>query len=68
MLRNFFKESNFPPGSAHLKFYDGLIKSAREQKENPTASKFMYIRELLKDFPRRKFILVGDSGELDPEM
>ncbi|CAG8586313.1 6104_t:CDS:2 [Paraglomus occultum] len=68
MLRNFFKEYNFPPGSAHLKFYDGLIKSAREQKENPTASKFMYIRELLKDFPQRKFILVGDSGELDPEI
>jgi len=67
-LRSFFNTYNFPPGSAHLKFYDGLIKSAIEQKENPMASKFMYIRELLKDFPERKFILIGDTGELDPEI
>jgi phosphatidate phosphatase APP1 len=64
----FFKTYNFPPGSAHLKFYDGLIKSAVQQRENPMASKFMYIRELLKDFPQRKFILIGDTGELDPEI
>ncbi|CAB4380405.1 unnamed protein product [Rhizophagus irregularis] len=67
-LRSFFQTYNFPPGSAHFKFYDGLIKSAYEQKENPMASKFMYIRELLKDFPNRKFILIGDTGELDPEI
>nr|CAG8483848.1 7258_t:CDS:2 [Entrophospora candida] len=64
-LRSFFNTYNFPPGSAHLKFYDGLIKSAVEQKENPMASKFMYIRELLKDFPKRKFILVGDTEHPD---
>ncbi|CAI2181711.1 6026_t:CDS:10 [Funneliformis geosporum] len=67
-LKSFFQTYNFPPGSAHFKFYDGLIKSAYEQKENPMASKFMYIRELLKDFPNRKFILIGDTGELDPEL
>ncbi|CAJ0847522.1 10756_t:CDS:2 [Entrophospora sp. SA101] len=64
-LRSFFNTYNFPPGSAHLKFYDGLIKSAVEQKENPMASKFMYIRELLKDFPKRKFILIGDTEHPD---
>ncbi|KAG9306751.1 hypothetical protein G9A89_005651 [Geosiphon pyriformis] len=68
MIRGFFETYEFPPGSAHLKFYDGLIKSAVQQKENPMASKFMYIRELLKDFPKRKYILVGDTGELDPEI
>ncbi|RHZ54804.1 hypothetical protein Glove_423g35 [Diversispora epigaea] len=68
MLRSFFNTHNFPPGSAHLKFYDGIIRSARDQKGNPTASKFEYIRELLKDFPKRKFILVGDSGEHDPDI
>uniref|UniRef100_A0A1D1XS85 Uncharacterized protein C29B5.04c n=1 Tax=Anthurium amnicola TaxID=1678845 RepID=A0A1D1XS85_9ARAE len=67
-LRSFFQTYDFPPGSAHFKFYDGLIKSAYEQKENPMASKFMYIKELLKDFPTRKFILIGDTGELDPEI
>jgi len=32
------------------------------------ASKFVYIRELLKDFPQRNFILIGDTGEMDPEI
>ncbi|RUS21852.1 hypothetical protein BC937DRAFT_91285 [Endogone sp. FLAS-F59071] len=68
MIRGFFQTYAFPPGSAHMKFYDGLIKSAYQQKENPMASKFFYIRELLKDFPHRKFILIGDTGELDPEI
>ncbi|CAG8466138.1 3315_t:CDS:2 [Diversispora eburnea] len=68
MLRSFFNTHNFPPGSAHLKFYDGLIRSARDQRGNPTASKFEYIREILKDFPKRKFILIGDSGEHDPDI
>ncbi|CAG8452984.1 6898_t:CDS:10 [Dentiscutata heterogama] len=68
MLRTFFDTFNFPPGSAHLKFYDGLFKSAREQKQHPMESKFVYIRELLRDFPQRKFILVGDTGEYDPEI
>ncbi|RUP50186.1 hypothetical protein BC936DRAFT_140039 [Jimgerdemannia flammicorona] len=68
MVRAFFQTYEFPPGSAHMKFYDGLIKSAYQQKENPMASKFFYIRELLKDFPHRKFILIGDTGELDPEI
>ncbi|KAF0361203.1 actin cytoskeleton organization protein app1 [Gigaspora margarita] len=68
MLRTFFDTCNFPPGSAHLKFYDGVFKSAREQKLHPMESKFVYIRELLRDFPERKFILVGDTGEYDPEI
>ncbi|RHZ49349.1 hypothetical protein Glove_522g88 [Diversispora epigaea] len=68
MIRSFFNTYHFPPGSAHLKFYDGIFKSARNQRDHPMASKFMYIRELLKDFPERKFILIGDTGELDPEI
>ena len=26
------------------------------------------IRKILEDFPHRKFILVGDAGEMDPEV
>ncbi|CAG8473534.1 11770_t:CDS:2 [Acaulospora morrowiae] len=67
-LRSFFQEHNFPQGSAHLKFYE-LIKSARDHnKGSSTASKKKYITELLKDFPERKFILIGDTGERDPEL
>jgi len=30
--------------------------------------KLQVIEPILKDFPQRKFILVGDSGEKDPEV
>ncbi len=62
MLKQFIKR--FPPGSAHLKFYD-LVKSLFE---DPGSSKNNYIKEILEDFPNRKFILVGDSGQMDMEM
>ncbi len=32
------------------------------------AFKFSQIDTILKDFPARKFILIGDSGESDPEV
>ncbi len=58
----------FPPGSFHLKavriwdssFFD-LFKPGTETK--PAA-----IRPILEAFPGRTFVLVGDSGEKDPEI
>ena len=65
MLKQFFHTKRFPPGSAHLKFYNDLVKSLLEE---PGLSKSNYITEIFEDFPDRKFILVGDSGETDMEM
>ncbi|CAJ0752334.1 257_t:CDS:2 [Entrophospora sp. SA101] len=59
MLRKFFHNKKFPPGSAHLKFYDDLMKTLL--LEGRGESKRNYIEEILNDFPKRKFILVGDS-------
>lgn len=64
-LLEFFHTHKFPPGSAHLRLHDSVLKTYfMEPGENKRRS----IREILKDFPRRKFILVGDSGEIDMEM
>ena len=35
---------------------------------DPVKYKLSVIEPLLKQFPRRKFILIGDSGERDPEI
>ncbi|GET67465.1 DUF2183 domain-containing protein [Rhizophagus irregularis DAOM 181602=DAOM 197198] len=50
---------------AHLKFYNDLVKSLLEE---PGLTKKKYIEKIFKDFPRRKFILIGDSGEYDMEI
>ena len=67
-LRDFFEDVGLPNGSFHLRsfrlkdnsFFD-LFKSSRETKPQ-------VIETLLTTFPGRKFILIGDSGEADPEI
>jgi len=66
-LRHFFLTAGLPDGSMHLKLFRlkdstplGRIRSKR--------SKRAAIVQILDHFPRRRFILVGDSGERDPEV
>ena len=67
LLEQFFKVSGLPPGSVHLKQYSGMLmmqgmfESAAERKRSS-------LDKILRDFPRRKFVLVGDSGEGDLEV
>ena len=67
-LRDFFDLAGLPKGSFHMRSFRlkdesflNLIKSSREHK--PGA-----IEALMADFPGRDFVLVGDSGESDPEI
>jgi phosphatidate phosphatase APP1 len=64
-LSEFFKEKQFPRGSVHLRTVStsDIIIGGRVGKH-----KLDTIERILTDFPQRKFILVGDSGEMDPEM
>ncbi|CAI5758380.1 unnamed protein product [Candida verbasci] len=56
---------NLPPGSIHLKTYHGnLINSLLE---TPSLRKQEYLYKILQDFPEKKFICIGDSGEYDLE-
>ncbi|KAF9110664.1 hypothetical protein BGX27_006037 [Mortierella sp. AM989] len=65
-LLDFFHTHMFPPGSAHLKVHDNNI--LKTYFMTPGENKRRSIREILNDFPDRKFILVGDSGEIDLEI
>ncbi|KAF9954677.1 hypothetical protein BGZ72_004405 [Mortierella alpina] len=64
-LLDFFHTHMFPPGSAHLRMHDSVL---RTYFTTPGENKRRCIREILLDFPDRKFILVGDSGEIDLEI
>ncbi|KAL4999161.1 hypothetical protein BDV10DRAFT_58552 [Aspergillus recurvatus] len=65
LLERFFKMVGLPPGSFHLKQYSGIFQGIFE----PTLErKKGNLERILQDFPDRKFILVGDSGESDLEV
>ncbi|KAF7716769.1 Uncharacterized protein PECH_008806 [Penicillium ucsense] len=65
LLERYFKQVGLPPGSFHLKQYSGMLQGIFE----PTAErKRGPLEQILRDFPERKFILVGDSGEADLEV
>lgn len=62
-LAGFLKDSGFPSGSFSLKQLSSsnIFESARERK-------LPVIEDLFRRYPQRKFILVGDSGQEDPEI
>lgn len=63
-IEEFLQSSRFPRGSMHLKEYYGLLNGLFEPASE---KKKMNLNGILKDFPKRKFILIGDSGEGDLE-
>ncbi|KAI8078056.1 uncharacterized protein B0P05DRAFT_543933 [Gilbertella persicaria] len=65
MLDKFLKDARFPPGSMHLRDDGKLISRL---VETPGQAKRDAILKILHDFPQRRFILVGDSGEIDLEI
>ena len=65
VLRSFFDQTGLPPGSFHLKHYVGMLQGALE----PAADrKRGTVERVMQDFPDRKFLLIGDSGEADLEV
>jgi len=64
----------FPEGSFHLNFFPKNFLSADTRRlavggfKSTFDHKVEEITRLMKRFPRRQFILVGDSGEVDPEV
>ncbi|KAG9248296.1 hypothetical protein BJ878DRAFT_62907 [Calycina marina] len=65
VLVSFFQIAGLPPGSYHLKQYTGMLQGIFEpvaERKKGTLTKIM------KDFPERRFILIGDSGEADLEV
>ncbi|KAL2270477.1 hypothetical protein VTJ83DRAFT_2661 [Remersonia thermophila] len=65
LLASFFHIAGLPRGSMHLKRYTGMLQGIFE----PVAErKKGTLDTILRDFPERKFLLVGDSGEADLEV
>ena len=67
-LREFLDEAGFPAGSIHLR---------RPRRPAPNlfpllfpvrSRKHLVLHSIVRMFPRRSFVLVGDSGERDPEI
>ena len=65
-LDAFLRDGDFPPGSMHLRESTAWTRllpvGAKSRDHKPGV-----LADLLADFPRRRFLLVGDSGEEDPE-
>jgi phosphatidate phosphatase APP1 len=67
-LSEFVKSNGFPSGAFYLKKFRWKDESFLSLFESPERHKPTAIEPLLKQFPRRQFILVGDAGERDPEI
>ena len=75
----FGEEAGFPEGTFHMKnvrtnpfeseSYADVWKLIGSGSQQVTLEqKIGQISALLRDFPQRKFVLIGDSGEKDPEV
>jgi phosphatidate phosphatase APP1 len=58
----------FPHGSFHLRSFRLRDQLLRRVMLTRRSGKANVIRSILRTFPERRFLLVGDSGELDPEI
>jgi phosphatidate phosphatase APP1 len=58
----------FPEGTFHLRMFRLRDHMLRRLFLVRRPVKGVVIKSLLKTFPQRKFVLVGDSGERDPEI
>lgn len=67
-LVEFCRAEGFPPGPFHLKYFrptDSTVLSVLSSQEK---TKHRAIGSVIAAFPKRRFVLVGDSGEQDPEI
>ncbi len=67
-LRDFCEEAGFPEGTFHLKTVRLTDSSAFTLFGPQDVFKMAAIGRVLADFPERRFVLVGDTGERDPEI
>jgi phosphatidate phosphatase APP1 len=67
-LADFIRSNGFPAGVFYLKSFRWKDESFFNLFEGPEKYKPTVIEPLMKRFPNRKFVLVGDSGERDPEI
>lgn len=65
IIHQYFESVCLPPGLIHLKQYSGnIIASLREPSSSRKRNTLI---KILRDFPQKKFLCIGDSGEHDFE-
>lgn len=67
-LDSFRAASGYPAGSFDMQLFRFKDRTAFNLFADPDKLKLSAMERLFKNFPRRRFILVGDSGEHDPEL
>jgi hypothetical protein len=67
-LSEFVRSNGFPGGVFCLKQVRWKDRSLLSLFAAPAKHKLSVLEPLFKQFPRRRFVLVGDSGEEDPEI
>jgi len=67
-LATFLERAGFPPATFHLKRFRIKDSTVFDLLKSGARTKPEQIRPLLDAFPKRRFYLVGDSGEQDPEV
>jgi phosphatidate phosphatase APP1 len=67
-LAKHFIDEELPLGSFHLRSFRLRDHMLRRIFFGRRPIKGIVIRNLMQRFPQRKFVLVGDSGEYDPEI
>lgn len=65
VIDKYFRNVKLPVGSIHLKQYTGSFISSL--MEPSSSRKKRHLNKIAEDFPDKKFICVGDSGEYDLE-
>ena len=67
-LEEMLQTAKFPQGTVHLRDFRLKDSSIVRFLRKGSAAKRGAIESLLKRWPERRFVLVGDSGEQDPEV
>lgn len=67
-LESFLIQSDFPDFSLSLKRFRFRDESISGLFKKGTETKPQQIERIIKNYPARKFVLVGDSSEQDPEV
>jgi phosphatidate phosphatase APP1 len=67
-LCRFLGAAGLPAGSMHLKLFRLKDSTPLGRLPSRKRAKRRTIEQIMDDFPQRRFVLVGDSGERDPEV
>ncbi len=67
-IATFLERHGFPRGTFHLRDFRWRDRSFLNILSSPDRYKLRCIEALLEQLPRRQFVLVGDSGQHDPEV